>query len=639
MAETLQSRRVHFSDFEVNLRSGELRKCGRKVRLQEKPFQILALLLEQPGELVAREEMRQKLWPADTFVDFDHSLGTAISKLRQALIDSPQNPRFIETVASRGYRFVGPTEGVNETLSRPAIFAGEPLAEPAPAKGAHGANLFPRWIAISVAGLVGGALLVAIFLGFDIGGAREWLRLRSNRPVHSLAVLPLENLSGDPSEDYFADGMTDDLITSLAQLGSMQVISRTSVMQYKGTKKSLPQIARELHVDAVVEGTVLRSGQRVRISAQLVDAARDEHLWAQTYERDLRDILSLQGEVASAIAGEIRIKLTPQERVRMSAARPVNPGAHIAYLKAQYLLNNERSPYGAKKSLEYSQQAVQIDPGDALAYAGLAESYINGENFVLGPTKEVMPKAKEAAEKALELNPDLSEAHVALGMVLSNYDFDWSGAESEFKRAIELSASSSFAHQQYADFLETTGRIKEAISEIRLAQRLDPLSFWISLAVGRTLYVAREYDQALEALRQAADMNPRSPGLYLWMSFAYDKKGMAKESMEMELKRLSILGKSEEKLRRLREAYNASGQAGYLRKKLELLKELNKEDNYGLAMINARLGKRDEAFQALEKAYKERSAFMSFVKVDPELDSLHSDPRFQELLRKMGLSP
>lgn len=615
------SQTVRFATFEVDLRAGELRKNGVKVKLQEKPFQVLALLLERRGELITRQELREELWPADTFVDFDHSLGTAIAKLRQALGDSAQNPRFVETVSSRGYRFLVPIE-----LPLPTRHREVPLS-----------SHVRRFGFAAASGLLGGALLLLVLLGFDIGGARQWLRRRTNPPIRSLAVLPLENLSGDPAEDYFADGMTDELITNLAQLGNVLVISRTSVMQYKGTKKPLPQIGRELHVDAVVEGTVVRSGQRVRISAQLVDAAADQHLWAQTYERDVRDVLSLQGEIASAIASEIRVKLTPQERERMATLRQVNPDAHLAYLKGQYLLDNERSPSGAKKSLEYSQEAVQLNPGDALAYAGLAESYINLGDFDYGPAKEIMPKAKAAAEKALELSPNLSEAHVALGMILSNYDFDWSGGEREFKQAIELSASSSHAHQQYSDFLLTTGRVNEAISEIRLAQRLDPLSFWINLDVGKTLYVAREYDHALEALRQAADMNPHQPALYLWMGFAYDKKGMAEESVQAELKRFSILGKSEGILRRLREAYKTSGEEGYLRKKLELAKE--REDSYGIAVFEARLGKRDEAFKALERAYEQRIAYVSFAKVDPELDSLHSDPRFQELLRKVGLSP
>jgi len=410
-------------------------------------------------------------------------------------------------------------------------------------------------------------------------------------------------------------------------------------MQYKGTKKRLPQIARELHVDAVVEGSVMRAGQRVRIAAQLVDAANDQHLWAQTYERELRDVLTLQGEVASTIAREIKVKLSPQERTRMASASPVNPEAHIAYLKGRYFLNNKRSSEGARKSLEYSQQAVQIDPGDPLAYAGLADSYVNLAFLEALPPNEAMPKAKAAARKALELEPNLSEAHLALGMVLENYEFDWAGAESEFKRAIELSANSSYAHQQYAEYLAGAGRMNEAILEVQLAQKLDPMSFWISRDLGAILYLSRDYDRALEALKQAAEMDLRSPVVYNWMSWAYDKKGMIAESVEMDLrdvanKRSNNTG-SQEILQRLRKAYEISGQAGYLKK----YRELVKQEPYGMAMINGRLGEKTEALRWLDKAYEERSGWLTYLKVDPEFDNLHSDPRFQELLRKMGFRP
>jgi len=427
--------------------------------------------------------------------------------------------------------------------------------------------------------------------------------------------------------------MTDELITSLAQLGNVQVISRASVMRFKGTRTPLSQIARELHVDAIVEGSFVRSGQHVRITAQLIDPSTDRHLWARSYERDVRDVLTLQSEVAGAIADEVSGKLTPQQRARMAAARPTKPEAYVAYLKSRYFVQNQRSAEGVKRSLEYSLRAVQIDPDWPLAYAGLAGSYISANYVDALPPEEVWPKAKSAAQQALQLDPNLSEAHVALGEVLENSDFDYPAAEREFKRAIELSPSNSHAHQSYADFLAILGRANEAISEIKLAQQLDPMCFWVSRDVGRMFYEARLYDQAVAALREAAEMNPTSPVVYNWLSWTYDKKGMIQESVEMDLKDEATNGASQEVLSQLRKAFERSGQKGYLRQKLEV----TEGDGYVLAQINARLGNRDQAFRCLDQAFEQRSGYLALLKVDPELDNLHSDPRFQTILRRLNL--
>jgi TolB-like protein len=338
----------------------------------------LALLLEGRGELITREELREKLWPADTFVDFDHSLGTAIAKLRQGLGDSAQNPRFVETVSSRGYRFLASVENVLPTPDR-AVPQASPLR---------------RFSFSAAAGLFGGALLVGIFLRFDIGGARQWLRRQSNPSIRSLAVLPLENLSGDPGQEYFADGMTDELITNLAQLANLHVISRTSVMQYKGTKKPLPQIAQELHVDAVVEGSVMRSGQRVRIAAQLVDAGNDEHLWAQSYDRDVGDVLILQKEISGKIADEIRIKLTPRQGTQLAKNSRVDPQVEEDYLKGRYHLN-KGSDEEIRKGIQFFEHVLTSNPKDARGYAGLADSYVAFSDYYVAPA-EILPKAKAA---------------------------------------------------------------------------------------------------------------------------------------------------------------------------------------------------------------------------------------------------
>jgi tetratricopeptide (TPR) repeat protein len=424
------------------------------------------------------------------------------------------------------------------------------------------------------------------------------------------------------------------LTTQLAQIGAVKVISRTSVLRFKDTRTPLSQIARELHVDAIVEGSVARSGQRVRINAQLIDASSDRHLWAHSYERDLREILALQAEVAAAIAIEVNGRLTPQQRTRLAAARSTNPDAYVAYLKGRYFIDNRRSVEGARKSLEYSLQAVRIDPDWALAYSGLASSYVSAALFAAVPPNEALPQAKSAAQKALQLDPDIAEAHVALANVLTMFDFNQVAADGEFKRAIELSPGSSEPHRAYATYLANVGRPNEAISEVRLAYQLDPMSFWVSRDVGRILYECRRYDEALEALREASEMNPNSAVVYNWLSWTYDKKGMIPESVQMDLKDEAVHGANQQIISKLRKTFESSGQKAYLTKKLEM----NRDSAYDFAQINARLGNRDEAFRWLEKLYGERSGWITKLNADPELDNLHSDPRFQDLLRRVGLA-
>jgi TolB-like protein/DNA-binding winged helix-turn-helix (wHTH) protein len=625
-----------FGPFEMNLQSGELRKNGMRLRLSGQPFQVLAILVDQLGEVVTREELHSKLWPADTFVDFDHGLNNAVARIREVLEDSSDSPRFVETVPRRGYRFIAPLATLGPSTvsppqsesavkpSREIPAASDAMLAASPARNSFASNK------LLVAGLVVSTVLILGFALYRGSPAR-----RANPPaIKSLAVLPLENLSNDPEQNYFADGMTEELTTQLAQVGSVKVISRTSVMRFKGTKTPLSQIARELNVDAIVEGSVARAGDRVRISAQLIDASSDGHLWAHSYERDLREILALQAEVASAIATEVNGKLTPQQRSRIADIRPTNPDAYVAYLKGRYFIDNQRSEDGAKKSLEYSLQAVRIDPDWALGYSGLANSYVSASLLGALPPKQAMPQAKLAARKALQLDPNIDLAHVALANALMMFDFDFAAAGGEYQRAIALSPGSSEAHRSYATYLANMGRSEEAISEIKLAHQLDPLSFWVTRDVGRILYECRRYDQALEPLRQAAEMNPNSTVVYNWLSWAYDKKGMFPESVQMDLKHLAVGGVSQPKLSDLRRTFEKSGYDAYLRKRLLL-----KGSAYDMAQINTRLGNGDEAFRWLNKSYEERSGWISKLIADPELDTIRSDPRFQELLRRAGLSP
>ena len=396
---------IRFGAFELDVRTGELRRNGIRLPLQGRPIQILAVLLEQPGEMVTRDDLRRRLWPADTFVDFDHALHNGIARLRDVLGDSAELPRFIETLPRRGYRYIEPTVEGQAALS--VIAASSPATTPGSARRKHHPILFA-------------ALLVALVAALGVGG---WLYRRSQRQetlpeIHSLAVLPLDNLSGDPSQEYFADGMTDELITELAQIGSLRVISRTSVMHYKATSKTAPEIARELQVDAVLEGSVARSGTRMRITAQLIEARADRHLWAGSYEGELKDVLSLQDAVALAVVKQIRLRLSTHEKARLSRAHQVNPEAHEAYLRGLYYWN-KRGRAGLDKAIEYFNRAIAIDPNYALPYAGLAQCYVPLSYFGYMRGTEAQAKAAAALQKALDLDDSLAEAHTALGSARS----------------------------------------------------------------------------------------------------------------------------------------------------------------------------------------------------------------------------
>jgi TolB-like protein/DNA-binding winged helix-turn-helix (wHTH) protein/Tfp pilus assembly protein PilF len=634
-----------FGVFEVNLRTGELRKQGLKVKLCGHPFQVLAMLLEHPGELVTREEIREKLWPGDTFVDFEHGINSLIKRLREALGDDPLAPRFVETLPRHGYRFIARVEPV------------APPSPPAPSvaavsdrRSAMRTSPLQRWRGWLLA--VGGAVvaLAVLVLALNVAGLRERL-LRTvgaaREPplqIESIAVLPLENLSGDPQQEYFADGMTEELIIDLGKISALRVISRTSVMRYKGTKKPLPEIAKELNVDAVVEGTVLRSDDRVRITANLLDARADRHLWSETYERDLGDVLMLQGEVARAITNEIQIKVTPQEHARLASTRPVNPAAHEAYLKGQFFFN-KLTKEDLLKAIECAQRAIQIDPGYAAAYGLLASSY--WESSVTGfgdlPNREAAQRTRAAAMKALELDDTLAEAHVGLGSVLDRNDWDWGGAEREFKRAIELNPSFGRAHAMYAFDLMLVGRAAESIREAKRALELDPFSAHSYLTITLMYYYnLRQYDQSLEYARKWLEMFPNNPGGYDWLANNLVAKGLYDEAIEARQKYMALRGEKPEDIAALGRAYEVGGIRGVWRWELERAKERSAREEVSpeyFASRYARLGEKDKAFEWLEKGYQQRDHDMAFVRGHPDYDKLRSDPRFQDLLRRMHFPP
>jgi TolB-like protein/DNA-binding winged helix-turn-helix (wHTH) protein len=472
-------RLLRFSVFEVDLRTCELRKQGLKVKLHGQPFQVLAMLLERPGELVTREEIREKLWPGDTFIDFEHSVNSSIKRLREALGDDPATPRFIETLPRHGYRFIAPVEG-GATPEWPLPTTGPGAIQESP--------LRRHWVVAVAGGLV--VAVVAVLFAFNVAGLRERLvtavGARHGVPlpkIESIAVLPFENLSHDPEQEFFADGMTEELITNLGKISALRVISRTSVMQYKGTKKPLPQIAHELNVDGIVEGTVQRSENRVRITANLLHAPSDRHLWAESYERDMPDVLTLQSEVGQDIAREVQVRLTPEENARLVHARPVNPVAYELYLQGQYHYYKWR-PAEFQKAIAYFQKAIEADPKWAPAYAGLADSY--GWLWMEGSLspQEVLPRFNAALSTALEIDATLPEVRYTLAVSAFYYRWDWGEAEREFKRALALNPNLVEARYEYAWFLTSMGRFAEGLTEAKRAVERDPLSVTANLALG-----------------------------------------------------------------------------------------------------------------------------------------------------------
>jgi len=622
---------VRFGTYEVSLKSGEVRKAGVRIRVQQQPMKLLELLLERPGEVVTREELRGRVWPDESFGDFDQAVNIAIAKLRSALGDSAENPRYIETLPKRGYRFIADVSVVdaNVVKARPQVEADEPASETAIPVSPERRPWRARSVIVTLAVVL---ILAALAVWFS--------RSRTPAPagIRSLVVLPLENLSGETSQDYFADGMTDELITDLAQISALRVISRTSAMVYKGARKPLPQIARELNVDAVVEGTVLRSGDQVRITAQLIQASDDKHLWAESYEGNVRETLALQNKVAAAIAEQIRIKLNPQEQAALKNARVVNPEAYESYLKGRYFWN-KRTVSSLKVALAYFNQAIEEDPKYAQAYSGLADSYalLGDWQYGVMTPKEALPKAKAAAMKALELDDSLSEAHNSLAFCLDGFDWDFETAGKEFRRAIQLNPGYATAHHWYAWHLSLVGRNSEAIAEMRKAENLDPLSLIINADLAELLLIAHLPDESIQESRKTMEMDANFALAHNQLAQAYLAKHMFGEAIAEMQTAIQLSGGSPTFTANLARAYATSGQTAAA---VGLLNDLKKDSASGdasaeIAMIYAALGNHDEAMNWLEKSYQER--FNPGVLLRPGFDPLRSDPRFQELVRRIGL--
>jgi len=642
MQPSSQSRRaVRFGVFEVDFEAGELRKQGLKINLRgEQPFQVLLILLERSGEVVTQEELRRKLWPAAPFADFEHSLATAISRIRDALGDSAFSPRYIETLPSHGYRFIADVVVVNRT----SLNRTEPTIALLPEK--EDRNLIevdgkppsvrerlPKQLALKMSGLA------LVILAAVVAAWMFRLGSRAAAPIRSLAVLPLENLSGDASQNYFADGMTDGLITDLAMISALRVISRTSVMMYKGAHKPLPEIAQELKVDAVVEGTVQRSGEQVRISAQLIQASSDKHLWAQSYNGNLRDTLALQKRVAADIAEQIRIELTPQEQAGLRSVPVVNPEAYEDYLRGRYFWN-KRSSDGVKKAIDYFNKAIAKDPNYAPAYTGLADTYINagGWPWAFMYPKEAYPRAVVAANQALALDKTLGEAHASLGMAIDQFVWDWDAAEREFRSGIELNPGYATGHQWYADHLGETGRNSEALAEIRKAESLDPLSLVINTEAATLLIRARRYDEAIEQIRKTIQMDPSFAFAHFVLGMAYEQKWMYPEAILEFQQAVELSGGNTTFKSSLAYAYAVTGRRSEAIAILDDLKDRSKHQFLypsEIALIYVGLREKDQAMDWLERAYHER--FDPIILTWPFFDPLRSDPRFQDLMRRIRL--
>lgn len=612
-------RAYRFGVFVADIPAGELHKNGITIKLGQQPFQILTLLLEHAGQVVSREQLRQTLWPADTFVDFDHNMNSAVNKLREALNDSAEHPRYIETLPRRGYRFLLPVESVATETQVP---------------GAPGRR---TWLVASL-GIILGASVIGGVLATNSGGLREWLFGVSDPPIKRLAVLPLENLTGDPAQDYLANGMHEALITELAKISSVEVVSRTSVMRYKKTGKSVPEIAKELRVDAVVEGALLASGKRVRVTAQLIAAQPERHLWAENVDRDTQDILVLYSDVARAILGSIQAKLTPQEQTQLASSRKVDPAVYKLELRGRFYLHKGGIETDRTEATDFFEKAIQLDPTYAPAYQGLATAYWGLGLRSSLPPREAYAKAKGAALKAVELDDSLSQAHHVLGQISYLYEWDWEGAEREFQRVRQL--DSSWAGPIL--FLCLTGRFDEAIAASRRNLEFDPQSETASHNLGFIYFWARRYDEAIAQQKRTLELDPDRPYSRSQIGWAYAKRGMYSEAVAECDEAIRQLGEREDQelIGHCGWVYAVSGRRD---KALDVARRLRLSAPPGwvnpvlLAKIYDGLGDRRRAVRFLNQAFEEHSPLMAHLKTDPMYsDNLRADPRFQELIRRVG---
>ena len=617
-----------FGRFRLDATGRLLFRGDQAIPLPPKAADVLLMLVQNAGSVVEKQDLLKSVWP-ETYVE-DGSLARAISILRKTLGEGGDGREYIATVSKRGYRFTVP---VKET---------DPLAQSESEPEVRTAQVLHRtrviiWTAAAAA-LIG----VCAFLVIHVPNIRRLLGKPLPTRIDSVAVLPLKNLSDDRSQDYFADGMTDALITNLGKVSALRVISRTSVMRYKDTNKPLPEIARELGVDALVEGTVARSGNRLRITASLVQATPEKHLWAESYDRDLRDVITLQNEVARTITQQIQVELTPEEHATLSASHAVDPEAYQLYIKGRYFWV-KRNRESFNRAMDYFQQAIDRDSNYAAPYSGLADCYVLfGSSFDVGglAPNEVEPEAKAAALKALALDSSLSDAHNSLAYVKLNYDWDWVGAESEFKRSLKLNPGYAHGHHWYAHLLLSSGRRDQALTESRRALELDPVSPIINLHLGWHYLYTKQYDRALEQLGKTLELDPDYALAHWYRGLAYEQKKLYPEALSEMHKATDLLPGNLAVQADIGHVYAVSGDKATAEK---LVAQLNEESNhryvnqYELALVYVGLGQKDLAFKALERAFREHSDQLIYLNVDPRLDSIRTDSRFRHLVRLVDI--
>jgi TolB-like protein/lipoprotein NlpI len=587
-----------------------------KVKLHGRPLEVLSLLLERPGDVVTREELRQRLWADNTIVDFDHGLNNAVNKLREALADSAENPRFVETLPRKGYRFIAQVEWVNGTPQAPATHLTEPRSG------------FPSTRVI---------VLAAFALALAVVAYQIWQR--PARPAAAsdqktmLAVLPFENLSGDPEQEYFSDGMTEEMI---AQLGRLQparlgVIARTSAMHYKGTDKRVDEIGQELSVDYILEGSVRREADRVRITAQLIQVSDQAHLWGESYERELAGVFVVQSDVAGHIARSLKIELLPARQANLASAGEVNPAAYEAYLKGRHF-----SRQGWRGSRDYYEEAISIDPNYAPAYAGLANRLL-----FRPPAVENMPRARQAALKALELDPALPDAHSALGLVHLMFEWNWQAAERAFQHALALDPSDPETHLRYSNYLAAMGRLDEAIAAARRAQQFDPLSPLIGQVIGRLYYFLGQDDRAIEEYKKTLELHPDFHWGHFFLSIAYEQKGQYDLWFSHLKKSWLSWGADPALWDKWEKIYQEKGYKAAVREMVAYSKSIVESRGFmshsALALDSIKLGEKEEALYWLEKAYEDHTRDLIYLNVEPQYDPIRDHPRFQEIVRRIGL--
>jgi TolB-like protein/DNA-binding winged helix-turn-helix (wHTH) protein/Flp pilus assembly protein TadD len=636
-------------DFEVDLRAFELRHVGRALKLERIPLQVLLILIEQKGQLVTREEIAEKIWGKGVFLDTDNSINGAVRKIRQVLKDDPQQPRYVETLTGRGYRFIAPVceDDLDPPEARRPALTEEPETESPQAGqvseeiGNHSATS-----AVASASRRRFRLLVAIFscCAVVLAGWIAWHHFYGQtalQPIRSIAILPLQNLSGDPAQDFFADGMTEELITELSRIQTLRVISHTSVMEYKGTRKHLPQIAQELGVDGILEGSVIRENDEVRVTVQLLDGPKDRHIWSESYERPLHGVLNLQREVAEAVTQQIRIQLTPEQQARVGSARLVNPEAYDAYLRGRYILSTQYTlgqPLLQAKS--YFEESIRYDPTFAEAYSGLADAYLYLALFRQVPHEAALQSAHDALRKATQLDNSIGEVHDTLGTISWLHDRNWIEAEREFNLAIAMAPSYSCAHEDRAEFLAFLGRRAEAMAEIARINQID-LGPSAAMTEASVYYQLRDFPALVETAQRGIASNPNEWIEHRDLGIGYEGTGKLQEAIAEYKKAVSLSNGDQDAVAFLGHGYVVSGNlpaAMSILREWETAKGSDVRSPYLMATLYAGLGQKDRAFEYLDKASRQRSLELSLnLKADPRIDSLRSDPRFGNLVRQMGI--